>query len=83
MSRLLMILAVAALMAAMTASAGPAVAQDSFGNESYFNNDLNVVQYNDEFYVYDDSWDDCYFDEAWGYDEVGTLDDCYWWYDEY
>ena len=75
-------------MAVTMVSAGPAIAQDSFGNESDFNSDLNVVQYNDDFYVYDDAWDDCYWyrcywDDAWGYEEVGTLVDCYWWYDEY
>jgi hypothetical protein len=47
--------AVAALMAAMMVSAGPAMAQDSFGNESDFNNGWDVVQYNDGFFVSDDA----------------------------
>jgi hypothetical protein len=51
-----MVLAVVALMAAMTVSTGPAaMAQDSFGNESDFDNSYYVVEYNDDFYVYDDS----------------------------
>ena len=74
MRRLLRVLAVAALMAAMMVSAGPAaMAQDSFGNESDFNNGWDVVQYNDDFFVSDDAWDS---------DEVG-LEDCFWWDGEY
>jgi hypothetical protein len=60
--RLLMVLAVVALMAAMMVSTGPAMAQNSSGNESDFDNSFHVVEYNDVFYVYwdDDYWDDCY-----------------------
>jgi hypothetical protein len=71
--RLLRVLALAALMAAMMVSAGPAMARDSFGNESDFNNGWDVVQYNDGFFVSDDAWD---------FDEVG-LEDCFWWDGEY
>ena len=77
MRRLLMVLAVAALMAAMMVSSGPAaVAQDSFGNESDFDNSYYVIEYDDNFYVYDDAWDDYYWDAYY-------WDDCYWWDGEY
>jgi hypothetical protein len=74
-----MLLAAAALMAVMVASAGPAaMAQDSFGNESDFNNGWDVVQYDDDYFVFDDAWDDGW----WGYG-AAELDDCYWWDGEY
>ena len=50
MRRILLILTVAALMAAMMVSAGPAKA-DSFGNESNVNNGLNVVQFGGDTFV--------------------------------
>jgi hypothetical protein len=62
MRRVLLVLAIIALVAAMMASGGPAMAQDSFGNETNFNNSWDVVQYNDDYYfVFDDAWDDCYW----------------------
>jgi hypothetical protein len=44
MRRVLLVLTVAALMAAMMVSAGPAKA-DSFGNESNFNSGVNGVDF--------------------------------------
>ncbi len=83
-----MVLAVAALMAAMMVSAGPAaMAQGSFGNETNFSNGWDVVQYNDDYYfVFDDAWDDCYWDDCYWDDAWGSYDawdDCYWWDGEY
>jgi hypothetical protein len=62
MRRVLLVLTIIALMAAMMVSGGPAMAQDSFGNETNFNNSWDVVQYNDDYYFgFDDAWDDCYW----------------------
>ncbi len=51
MRRIFLALTVAALMAAMMVTAGPAKA-DSGGNSSDFNNDFSVVQINNDFFVF-------------------------------
>jgi hypothetical protein len=56
--RILLVLTVAALMAAMVVGAGPAKA-DSSGNTSGFNNSPGVIQGNDGLFGFGDNADDC------------------------
>ncbi len=63
MRRLLLVLTVAALMAAMMVSAGPAKA-DGFSNERNIDNGLSVVQSGGDYFV---SWGDDDYD-IYGFD---------------